>query len=159
MTGSIPGIAASTSETWLLGSPPKAVEAPENSFEFEVTWAWTSIPITTSQSPVEPLINLWGVVGAFMGARCSGSTISGVAWALRNGLRQSSRRSRRLGPRLGQRLAGVIAGGPFGAPRSRIDAGGAPIIKSCVYFGGVNVSSCGDGGDCRHSCVVCDTVP
>jgi hypothetical protein len=68
MTGSMPGIAASTSETWLLGSPPNAVEAPENSFEFEVTWAWISMPITTSQSPVEPLISLWEVAGAFMGA-------------------------------------------------------------------------------------------
>ena len=58
MTGSMPGIAASTSETWLFGSPPNSVEAPENSFEFEVTWAWTSRPITTSQSPVAPLISL-----------------------------------------------------------------------------------------------------
>src|SRR5882672_5671446 len=53
----MPGIAASTSETWLFGSPPNSVEAPENSFEFEVTWAWTSSPITISQSPVEPLIS------------------------------------------------------------------------------------------------------
>src|SRR3981189_3343818 len=53
----MPGIAASTSETWLLGSPPNSVEAPENSFEFEVSWAWTSMPITTSQSPVWPLIS------------------------------------------------------------------------------------------------------
>ena len=58
ITGSMPGIAASTSETWVFGSPPNAVEAPENSFEFEVTWAWTSMPITTSQSPVAPLISL-----------------------------------------------------------------------------------------------------
>src|SRR6266478_2986271 len=58
MTGSMPGIAASTSETWLFGSPPNSVEAPENSFELEVTWAWTSSPITISQSPVAPLINL-----------------------------------------------------------------------------------------------------
>jgi hypothetical protein len=42
ITGSMPGIAASTSETCALGSPPNAVEAPENSFAFEVTWAWTS---------------------------------------------------------------------------------------------------------------------
>jgi len=28
----MPGIAASTSETWLLGSPPNAVEAPEKQF-------------------------------------------------------------------------------------------------------------------------------
>src|SRR5690242_20591916 len=54
----MPGIPASTSETWLFGSPPNAVEAPENSFEFEVTWAWISMPITTSQSPVCPLISL-----------------------------------------------------------------------------------------------------
>ena len=33
ITGSMPGMAASTSETWLLGSPPNAVEAPENSFD------------------------------------------------------------------------------------------------------------------------------
>src|ERR1700681_131073 len=57
MTGNMPGIAASTSETWELGSPPNSVEAPENSFEFEVTWAWASMPMTTSQSPVEPLIS------------------------------------------------------------------------------------------------------
>jgi len=66
MTGSMPGIAASTSETWLFGSPPNAVEAPENSFDLDVTWAWTSMPITTSQSPVAPLISLWGVAGALM---------------------------------------------------------------------------------------------
>ena len=28
MTGSMPGMAASTKETWSLGSPPKAVDAP-----------------------------------------------------------------------------------------------------------------------------------
>src|SRR5882762_6632364 len=66
MTGSMPGIAASTSETWVFGSPPNSVEAPENSFEFEVTWAWISKPITTSQSPVAPLISFDGVAGAFM---------------------------------------------------------------------------------------------
>src|SRR5262245_61704226 len=52
----MPGMAASTSETCELGSPPKAVEAPENSFDCEVTWAWISMPMTTSQSPVAPLI-------------------------------------------------------------------------------------------------------
>src|SRR5437867_2589234 len=62
----MPGIAASTSETWLFGSPPNSVEAPENSFEFEVTWAWISIPITSSQSPVWPLINFPGLTDAFM---------------------------------------------------------------------------------------------
>ena len=53
-TGSIPGIAASTSETWVLGSAPNAVAAPENSLALEVTWAWTSRPITTSHSPLAP---------------------------------------------------------------------------------------------------------
>src|SRR6185312_14394358 len=66
MTGSMPGIAASTSDTWLLGSPPNSVGAPENSFDCEVTWAWTSIPITTSQSPVWPLISFPGLTVAFM---------------------------------------------------------------------------------------------
>jgi hypothetical protein len=33
ITGSMPGIAASTSETLELGSPPNSVEAPENSFD------------------------------------------------------------------------------------------------------------------------------
>ena len=66
ITGSMPGIAASTSETWLLGSPPNAVEAPENSFELEVTWACTSMPMTTSQSPVAPLISFEGLLCTFM---------------------------------------------------------------------------------------------
>ena len=57
ITGSMPGIAASTRETWLLGSPPNSVEAPENSFALEATWACTSMPITTSQSPVVPRIS------------------------------------------------------------------------------------------------------
>src|ERR1700733_7314493 len=53
----MPGIAASTSETCELGSPPNAVEAAENSLEREVTWAWTSRPTITSQSPVAPLMS------------------------------------------------------------------------------------------------------
>jgi hypothetical protein len=35
MTGSMPGIAASTRLTLALGSAPKAVDAPENSLDFE----------------------------------------------------------------------------------------------------------------------------
>ena len=58
ITGSMPGMAASTSETWLFGSPPNSVEAPENSFALEATCACTSMPITTSQSPVAPLISM-----------------------------------------------------------------------------------------------------
>ena len=33
ITGSMPGMAASTRLTWLFGSPPNSVEAPENSFD------------------------------------------------------------------------------------------------------------------------------
>ena len=57
ITGSMPGMAASTRETCAFGSPPNSVEAPENNFAREVTWAWTSMPMTTSQSPVAPLIS------------------------------------------------------------------------------------------------------
>ena len=56
ITGSIPGMAASTRETLEFGSAPKAVEAPENSFDCEATWACTSIPITSSQSSLTPAI-------------------------------------------------------------------------------------------------------
>ena len=58
MTGSMPGMAASTKATWLFGSAPKPVEAPEKSFAFEATWAWTSSPMTSSQSPLAPAITL-----------------------------------------------------------------------------------------------------
>src|SRR5690242_18240269 len=57
MTGSMPGIAASTSDTWLFGAPPNSVDAPENSFDRDETCACTSIPTTTSQSPVVPRIS------------------------------------------------------------------------------------------------------
>src|SRR5579871_4151105 len=68
ITGSIPGMAASTSDTCEFGSPPNAVAAPENSFDFELTWAWTSSPITTSQSPVAPLMSFEVEVCTFMAA-------------------------------------------------------------------------------------------
>ena len=58
ITGSMPGIAASTSDTWLLGSAPNAVEEPEKSFEREATCACTSRPTMTSQSPVAPGMRL-----------------------------------------------------------------------------------------------------
>src|SRR6202171_4809668 len=60
----MPGIAASTSETCELASPPNSVEAPENNLACEVTWACTSKPITTSQSPVAPLISFDFLAGA-----------------------------------------------------------------------------------------------
>jgi hypothetical protein len=56
MTGSIPGIAASTKATLELGSDPKAVDAPENNLAFDETWAWISIPMTSSQSCLAPAI-------------------------------------------------------------------------------------------------------
>src|SRR5579863_3112267 len=58
ITGSMPGMPASTNETWALGSAPNSVEAPENSLDLDRTWACTSRPITTSHSPVWPLMNL-----------------------------------------------------------------------------------------------------
>ncbi|OIQ66346.1 hypothetical protein GALL_520860 [mine drainage metagenome] len=58
MTGSIPGIAASTKATLELGSAPNSVEAPENSFALDETCAWISIPITSSQSDLAPAMTL-----------------------------------------------------------------------------------------------------
>ena len=59
MTGSMPGKPASMNDTLLLGSLPNSVEAPENSLEWERTWAWTSMPITISHSPVSPFNSLF----------------------------------------------------------------------------------------------------
>src|SRR5262245_50068141 len=56
MTGNMPGMAASTKDTWSLGAPPNSADAPENSLALESTCAWTSSPMITSQSPVAPLI-------------------------------------------------------------------------------------------------------
>ena len=39
LLGGMPGIAASTSETFELAGAPNFVDAPENNLEFEVTWA------------------------------------------------------------------------------------------------------------------------
>ena len=69
ITGSMPGIAASTSETWSFGSAPNSVEAPENSFARLETWAWTSMPTITSQSWRPPLISFLGSTDAFMVVR------------------------------------------------------------------------------------------
>ena len=60
MTGSMPGIAASTRLTLALGAAPNAVEAPENSFASDVTCACTSMPMMTSQSPVAPEMKRFG---------------------------------------------------------------------------------------------------
>src|SRR5690349_24869854 len=62
-TGNIPGIAASTRLTWVLGSAPNAVAAPEKSLDaVAVICAWTSTPMTTSHSRVPRLI----LYGAFI---------------------------------------------------------------------------------------------
>ena len=66
ITGSMPGMAASTRLTWALGSPPNSVEAPENSLALEVTWAWTSMPITTSQEPVAPSIRFFSALASIL---------------------------------------------------------------------------------------------
>ena len=62
----MPGMAASTSDTCALGSPPKVVEAPENSLERDVTWAWISMPTMISQAPVVPWTRLWGLAWMVM---------------------------------------------------------------------------------------------
>ena len=60
ITGSMPGMAASTSETLAFGALPNCVEAPENSFALLVTCACTSMPMITSQSPVAPGMKRFG---------------------------------------------------------------------------------------------------
>src|SRR5690242_2508486 len=62
----MPGIAASTKLTLELAGRPNSVELPEKSLLSEVTCAWTSSPITISQSPVWPLTKFLG-----FGARVS----------------------------------------------------------------------------------------
>src|SRR5690606_9740908 len=49
-TGSTPGSAMSTALVWRLGSAPNAVLAPEKILLAVLSWAWTSSPMTTSQS-------------------------------------------------------------------------------------------------------------
>src|SRR5690606_41192078 len=56
MVGSMPGMAASTKLTLALGGLPNSVDEPENSLLSLVTCACTSMPMITSQSPVEPEI-------------------------------------------------------------------------------------------------------
>ncbi len=90
MTGSMPGIAASTSDTCELGSPPNSVDAPEKSLARDVTWAWTSSPTITSQSPVALLMNLASAFCAVMapslplchGVARGGCAISRSSWAV-----------------------------------------------------------------------------
>ena len=50
----MPGMAASTKATFEFGSAPNLVEAPEKSFALDETCAWTSMPITSSQSCLAP---------------------------------------------------------------------------------------------------------
>src|SRR5690348_12454909 len=68
----MPGKPASTRLTWVFGSAPNAVAAPENSFDFEITWAWTSRPRMTSHLPVLPSIKFF-----------SSTAISRISEALR----------------------------------------------------------------------------
>src|SRR6201999_2112723 len=62
MTGSMPGKPASTRLTWVFGSAADLVAAPENSLEFEITWAWTSRPRMTSHLPVLPSIRFFSSI-------------------------------------------------------------------------------------------------
>src|SRR5690606_32816873 len=65
-TGSTPGSAMSTALACTLGSAPKAVLAPEKILLAVLSWAWTSSPITTSQSALLMVVSLVAVRG-----RCS----------------------------------------------------------------------------------------
>src|SRR5213078_1904943 len=49
-TGSAPGIPWQTGHVWLFGGAPKVVGQPQNIFERVLSCAWTSSPMTTSQS-------------------------------------------------------------------------------------------------------------
>src|SRR5262245_54143143 len=68
ISGCMQGMAKWTSGTCELVSQPHEVEAPDNSFARDVTWACTSKPITTSQSPVAPLMNFDFISGASINA-------------------------------------------------------------------------------------------
>src|ERR1700679_2326905 len=86
----MPGMAASTRLTCSFGPAPKPTAAPENSFEREATWAWTSRPRTISRGPVRP--SIWSflvVMGPYLA--CPGRRESGQAWLVR-------RRKSRFGP-------------------------------------------------------------
>ena len=113
ITGSMPGIAMSTNETWEFGTAPNPVGAPEKSFAFETTWAWTSSPITGSQSPVAPFTRLIRRLPAAPAGRRNPAAPSS-AWAARstvsssNGLPMSCRPSGRPSP---ERPAGTDAAG------------------------------------------------
>ena len=92
MTGSIPGIAASTKETLELGSAPNSVEAPEKSLDRLDTWAWTSIPMTSSQSCLAPAITF-----GFGGSKVR-SSMDGPGCRV-NGLRSRTEPAGRQGQR------------------------------------------------------------
>src|SRR5262249_33944531 len=62
-----------------LGAAPNSVEAPENSLAFDSTWAWTSMPTMTSQSPVAPGMKRFG-----SGVRVSTMAIRGKGLRLFN---------------------------------------------------------------------------
>src|ERR1700690_198339 len=92
----MPGMAASTSETWELASPPKAVEAPENNLACEVTWACASMPMTTSQSPVIPLISFDFLAGTSIASEHRSAVVAKPVPRSRNA-RQAPPRRRRSG--------------------------------------------------------------
>src|SRR3982751_2429608 len=49
--GSAPGRPRHTGQTWVFGGAPNAVEQPQKIFVLVRSWAWTSSPMTGSQSP------------------------------------------------------------------------------------------------------------
>ncbi|MNG12523.1 hypothetical protein D3C84_961390 [compost metagenome] len=47
-TGRVPGMPRSTRLAWVLGSAPKVVALPEKIFDWVLSCAWISSPITVS---------------------------------------------------------------------------------------------------------------
>ena len=60
-TGRVPGMPRSTRLAWVFGSAPKVVALPEKIFDWVLSWAWISSPITVSHCIVRVPQNPAGV--------------------------------------------------------------------------------------------------
>jgi hypothetical protein len=49
-TGNTPGMPKHTGQVWVLGGAPNSVEHPQNILDRVLSWAWTSSPMTGSNS-------------------------------------------------------------------------------------------------------------
>ncbi len=105
MTGNMPGMPASTKATLELGSAPKVVDAPENSLAFVATCAWTSSPMTSSQSCDSPAMTRGFGVGIWVSSM---GASGGIAARFRTGGRPGQ--ARRDGCGIAQRVSRVPPG-------------------------------------------------